>query len=162
MAAKKHPGGRPRIYSNCLDLAAMCEIYMESCWQEVTKSQGKGENRIEWQELVQTEPYTMSGLANALGMTRVSLLNYSNRDEFFSTIKKYRSLCEEYAEKQLYRGKNATGPIFGLINNFEEWRNTSSHEHTGKDGGPIEVKKIKELSREELIEIASNGTPQQK
>ena len=33
------------------------------------------------------------------------------------------------------------------------------HEHTGKDGGPIETKQIKELSKEELLKIASEGNP---
>lgn len=34
---------------------------------------------------------------------------------------------------------------------------TEKHEYTGKDGGPIETKGIKELSRVELLKIASKG-----
>lgn len=34
-------------------------------------------------------------------------------------------------------------------------------EHSGPDGGPIEVKETKELSREELLRIAANGPEQQ-
>lgn len=34
-------------------------------------------------ELSDQEPYTMTGLAKALGVERKTLLNYKNRDKFF-------------------------------------------------------------------------------
>lgn len=64
-------------------------------------------------------PYTMSGLANALNMSRQSLINYSNDDEFFDTIKKARANVEQQLEENALSGKtNSTFTIFNLKNNF--------------------------------------------
>lgn len=151
----KHPGGRPRIWSNCLDLAAQCELYIESCWEDVTYTKGKGENATTWTVREQVRPYTMSGLANTLNIDRKTLLNYQKRDEYFHTIKKYRSICEEYAEQQLFTGKQAAGPIFCLKNNYEDWRDKREHELSGKGGGPIETKA--EMSIEEATRLYLEG-----
>ena len=61
-------------------------------------------------------PITVTGLALALDTTRETLMNYQEKDEFLATLKKLKSYAEEYAEKQLYIGKNAAGPIFSLKN----------------------------------------------
>jgi len=63
-------------------------------------------------------PYTMSGLARAIGLSRQALLNYSERDEYMDTIKDSRFRVEEYNENQLHEGRNAAGVIFNLKNNF--------------------------------------------
>ena len=66
---------------------------------------------------------TMSGLALHLDVDRKTITNYSNKDEYFPTIKRARSRIESHLEKKLY-GNNVTGLIFNLKNNFD-WKDKS-------------------------------------
>jgi hypothetical protein len=64
------------------------------------------------------KPYTMGGLALHLGMDRNTLLAYSKRDQFASTIKAARDTVNAYLEERLLAaGGNVAGPIFALKNN---------------------------------------------
>lgn len=74
------------------------------------------------------QPYTMSGLARALGTTRKTVLDYEGRDGFSDTVKSARARVEEWVETQLY-GNRPVGPIFSLKNNFG-WRDQVEVEHT--------------------------------
>jgi len=62
------------------------------------------------------EPITITGLALALDTSRETLCDYQEKDEFSDTIKRAKLRCENFAEKQLYLGKAAAGPIFSLKN----------------------------------------------
>ena len=64
------------------------------------------------------EPYTITGLALALDLDRRSIVNYSDKDEFFPTIKKARLKIENYLEKRLIKDNSCTGIIFNLKNNY--------------------------------------------
>jgi transcriptional regulator with XRE-family HTH domain len=68
----------------------------------------------------QQEPYTMSGLARRIGLSRQALMEYKKDrgDEFGDTIKAARSIVEEFNERLLLSGKYATGAIFNLKVNF--------------------------------------------
>ena len=65
------------------------------------------------------KPYTVSGLAYALGTNRQTLINYEDKEEFFDTIKRAKAKIECYNEEMLYN-KNipTTGVIFNLKNNY--------------------------------------------
>ena len=63
-------------------------------------------------------PYTMSGLALALGLDRKTLVNYSERDLFSTQIKNAKAKVEEQLEESLYRLGNNSGIIFNLKNNY--------------------------------------------
>jgi hypothetical protein len=77
------------------------------------------------------KPYTITGLANALDTTRETLLDYENRDgEFSYTIKKAKSKVEEYVEDYLFTGKNQTGAIFNLKNNYKGWKDKNETDLT--------------------------------
>lgn len=93
---------RPRKYNNVEDMQSDIDNYFSYC-DEANK------------------PYTVSGLANALDMTRQSLLNYEENDEFFDTIKRAKSKIEQYAEECLFGGSNTAGVIFNLKNNYD-WK----------------------------------------
>lgn len=69
-------------------------------------------------EIINPEPYTMSGLAYALGVDRDTILNYGKRDEFFGTVKRAREKVHRDVERRLMDGGQAAGPIFNLKNNF--------------------------------------------
>lgn len=92
----------------------------------------------------QDRPYTITGLALALGFTsRQALLNYEGyTDEedkpFFDTIKKAKGKVEDSVEEKLLSGKyNATGGIFNLKNNFD-WKDKQEVENSGTQ--TLEVK----------------------
>ena len=71
---------------------------------------------------------TMAGLALHLGVDRRTLVNYSNKEEYFPTIRKARARIESHLEKKLY-GNNVTGLIFNLKNNFD-WKDKTEVEQT--------------------------------
>jgi hypothetical protein len=66
---------------------------------------------------------TISGLALYLNVDRRTLVNYSNKEEYFPTIRKARARVEAHLEKKLF-GNNVTGLIFNLKNNFD-WKDKS-------------------------------------
>lgn len=91
--------GRPLKYNSVEELQVLIDEYFSNC-----DSTGK--------------PYTITGLALALDMTRQGLINYEEREEFLDTIKKAKLKVEGYAEEQLYKGGNTAGVIFSLKNNY--------------------------------------------
>ena len=75
---------------------------------------------------------TMSGLALSLGVDRRTIVNYSNREEYFPTIKKARLKVEVFLEQRLY-GNTVTGVIFNLKNNFD-WKDKNEVDNISSDG----------------------------
>jgi hypothetical protein len=73
-------------------------------------------------------PFTVSGLALFLDTTRETLMDYQHRDKFADAIKRAKLRCADYAETEMYLGKNAAGPIFAL-KNFA-WRDKQEVDHT--------------------------------
>jgi len=100
--------GRPRKYKSAKEMQDRIDQYFAEC-----DEQGR--------------PYTITGLALALGMDRQRLLNYSADDEFYDTIKKAKVKCECYAEERLFQGGNVAGVIFNLKNNYG-WRDKTEQE----------------------------------
>lgn len=94
--------GRPKKYNSVEEMQQLINDYFNYC----------DENK---------KPYTVSGLANALDLTRQSLLNYEEDDEFFDTIKRAKSKIEQFAEECLFVGSNTAGVIFNLKNNYN-WK----------------------------------------
>ncbi|MBR6907719.1 hypothetical protein IKN40_04435 [bacterium] len=66
-------------------------------------------------------PYTMSGLALALGLDRSTLVRYGEKDLFANLVKKAKLKVETMLEENLYRTGNNSGIIFNLKNNYG-WR----------------------------------------
>lgn len=97
--------GRPKLYNSKEEMQKIIDSYFSLC------------DQLE-------RPYTMSGLANALNMSRQSLINYSKDEEFFDTIKKARAKVEQQLEENALMGKaNSTFTIFNLKNNYG-WRDS--------------------------------------
>ena len=118
--------GRPRLYNNVEDMQKDINNYFSHCDKK-------------------NIPYTMSGLAYALNMSRQSLINYFNKDEFFDTIKSARQKVEQQLEENALIGKaNSVFTIFNLKNNFG-WKDV------------IETKTDEETSKlDELLEAIKN------
>lgn len=68
-------------------------------------------------EIINPEPYTMAGLAYAMGIDRDTLLRYSKDALFYGAIKRARNKVQLDVERRLMEGQ-ATGAIFNLKNNF--------------------------------------------
>ena len=74
--------------------------------------------------LRQNKPYTITGMAVFLGTTRDLLVDYEKKKKFSDTIKRAKERCHAYAEESLFIGKNPSGAIFNLKNNYG-WKDKS-------------------------------------
>jgi hypothetical protein len=103
-------GGRPLKFKSVKELDLKIKAYFEECDEE-------------------EQPYTITGLALALGTYRQTLINYEHKDEFMDTIKTAKQKVENYAERRLFES-SPTGAIFAL-KNFG-WRDKQELEHSGE------------------------------
>lgn len=133
----KHPGGRPPKYKTVPELENLIEAYFQSCWKQKIDMFGnpifvkdKRGKKTEEKVMYQFKPYTITGLALAIGTTRETLIDYEKKDKFSDTIKRAKQMCQGYAEESLYIGKNPTGAIFNLKNNYG-WKDKTETEHSG-------------------------------
>lgn len=83
------------------------------------------------------KPYTMSGLALSLGIDRVTLIRYGDKDLFATQIKEAKDRVQAQLEENALMGKgNATFTIFNLKNNYG-WKDNL--EIDGKSQGKITI-----------------------
>lgn len=114
------PAGRPLKFQSVEELEKAIQAYFDSvAAKTIILDDGK----------VIEEPLTITGLALALDTTRQTLMDYEGRDEFTYTIKKAKTVVENYAEKKLF-GNNATGAIFALKN--YGWKDKTEQDITSK------------------------------
>ena len=73
------PAGRPLKWTDPKQIEALGCAFFEECAEK-------------------NLPITITGLALALDTNRQVLVDYQERDEFADTIKKLKSVCENYAE----------------------------------------------------------------
>lgn len=120
---EKHAGGRPPKYKTAEEMQKVIDEYFESCFRIMRNKDGEGMIDPKTGEYCyeQHKPFTVSGLAYALGIDRRTLLNYSEKDEFFPTIKRAKNRIETFLEESLITGSSCTGIIFNLKNNYD-WR----------------------------------------
>jgi len=120
-AIKRSPG-RPRLYNNCLDMAAEIELYFDECMvgQERERYDKK---RQEVVKVIERIPPTIAGLCRHLGFEdRNALYEYEARDSsghegFSSVIKRARSQIEEVVSTGMLDNSLSTvGSIFYLKN----------------------------------------------
>lgn len=80
-------------------------------------------------------PFTISGLARHLGVTRATLLNYEKKyagTEYAEIIEDAKVRIEEFVEECLFRNKvPTTGVIFNLKNNFS-WKEKQEIDCSGE------------------------------
>lgn len=121
--------GRPRAFKSVEEVEEKINAYFNYCEEK-------------------EKPYTMSGLAYYLEVSRQTLVNYSNKDEYFDTIKKARDKVQMQLEENALSNKaNPTFTIFNLKNNFD-WKDKMEVEKT-------DMTKVDELLKE-IKENASN------
>ena len=115
--------GRPKIFNDVKEVEEKINTYFNYCEEK-------------------EKPYTMSGLAYYLGISRQTLVNYSNQDQFFDTIKKARDRVQMQLEENALSNKaNPTFTIFNLKNNFD-WKDSNEVKTN------VEITKVDELLNE--------------
>ena len=117
---KKSNAGQPLKFKTVEELEEKVESFFTSDEAYIINFKDGDEDRI--------YAPTMSGLALHLNVDRKTITNYSNKDEYFPTIRKARARIESHLEKKLY-GNNVTGLIFNLKNNFD-WKDKSEVANT--------------------------------
>lgn len=133
--AEETKTGRPKKYNTVEEMEKIIEQYFEE-----HKREGL--------------PYTVSGLALALDMTRETLLKYEENSEFSDTIKRAKQKIEEYVETRLFVSGIATGVIFNLKNNFG-WKDKQEIEQSGGLSNTVNVD-FSHLSVEQIKELLKN------
>ncbi len=132
-------GGRPPLYNNCMDFAAMCEMYFDEC-DAVMGTVVDKEGGVH--EVPNPDPYLKSGLAMFLDLSTETLRHYYSTpgSQFSAIIKKAYTRIQNDLEKRaiVYGKQQATGCIFNLKCNHGMIE-TSKLEVTGDGGGPIKT-----------------------
>lgn len=121
------PAGRPLKFATPEELQTKIDDYFES----IREPRMIGESAY-------FEPATITGLAIHLGTYRDVLCDYQEKDEFSNTVKTAKLRVEHYAEKQLYMGKSAAGPIFALKNFGWSDKTEVDNTHKGDKENPIQ------------------------
>jgi len=134
-------GGRPLKYKSPEEMQEKIDAYFKSCYINIDGF----ERNI--------RPLTISGLAYHLETTREILMDYQNRPEFSNTVKRAKHRIENYAEEQLFVGKNTAGVIFNMINNYpnnwkniQEVKNTNTFKIVGESSPEEKANNLNQLS----------------
>jgi len=125
MATPKNPVGRPLAFKSVKELQDKIDEYFAYCDNRIKSVFVKelGDNI----SVAHPAPYTMSGLARALGISRDTLAEYSKKDQFSDTIKAAREKVHEDIETRLMETSNQSGAIFNLKNNFG-WKDRTQND----------------------------------
>lgn len=125
------PAGRPPKYKTPEEMQVVIDEYFDYCDNRVQHVySAKSDGVI---EIIDPEPYTMSGLARRLGMSRRALVDYKKKDQFLPTIKEARARVEEDVERRMNdKSKFTPGLIFNAKNNFD-WKDKTEQDlnHSG-------------------------------
>lgn len=122
--------GRPRAFKSVEEVKEKIDAYFNYCEEK-------------------EKPYTMSGLAYYLEVSRQTLVNYSYEDEYFDTIKKARDRVQMQLEENALSNKaNPTFTIFNLKNNFD-WKDKVEAEKTDMSKVDNLLKEIKDNATNE-------------
>ena len=116
----KHAGGRPLKFASVKELESKINTYFDSCFRPLINTKtneivhdAKG-NEI----ICQFRPFTVAGLAYALGTNRMTLINYQNKEEYFEIIIRAKERCEAYTEESLFDRDKCNGAKFVLTNGY--------------------------------------------
>lgn len=141
--------GRPLKFKSVLELQVKINAYFAECdphtvevteWLQARDASGQlkkdkhGLNYlVQVTHMITTkqQPYTITGLAMALGTSRHILIDYEGKTDFLHTINDAKLKCQHYAEEYLYTGKNTVGAIFNLKNNYG-WKDQIQQDNTGE------------------------------
>jgi len=125
---KKHydKAGQPMKYQTVEELQKDIDLYFNECdshTEKVTRKYKKivGDAVVEFEEIIdESRPLipSIAGLAYHIGVSRLTLYNYSESEKFFNTIKRARDKILGNIENALLNSENpSAGKIF-LAKNY--------------------------------------------
>lgn len=120
--------GRPKKYNTPEEMQQIIDEYFASCKPEyATDSEGNVLNDKQGRPVIRHNPYTITGLALALGFAdRRSIYdNEKLNDEFSHIIKEARLKCENYIEKGTISGDIPAAPGIFVLKNYG-WEDTQT------------------------------------
>lgn len=138
--------GRKRKYNNEAELKKDIDEYFSKIRALITDDNG---NVIGTRWIGKA---TMSGLAIAIGMDRTTLVGYSNKDEYFNTVRDARNIVESQLENTLSTQGNNTGPQFVAKNNFG-WHDKTEVSVEASVIDAVDSTKMAELAMAEMKRI---------
>lgn len=103
-------------YKTLKELQTVIDEYFDYCDNRLV--QGYDNKTNEQFAYISPAPYTMSGLARRIGLSRQALCEYSHREEYGDAIMRAREKVEEDVENRLMETRNEKGAMFNLKNNF--------------------------------------------
>lgn len=139
MASPKNPVGRPLTFKTVKELEDKIQEYFSYCDNRIKEIHTKEGEAI---AITHPAPYTMSGLARRLGISRQALSEYNASEQFGDTIKAAREKVQEDIETRLMETSNQSGAIFNLKNNFGWKDKTETDLTSGGEKLPVLVKFI--------------------
>ena len=145
MSEGKHPGGRPPFFESAEQMQELIDKYFEECDGKPFLDKDGNPVRNKDGKIIRDDrrPYTVTGLALALGFTsRQALLNYQGKEEFVDTITRAKARVERYSEERLYDNNGANGAKFALANNFKGWSEKREIEADVKNTVTISVELV--------------------
>lgn len=132
--------GRPMIFKTAQELQEAVDDY----FMPMGKIESSSKGGTEWIDSGRREENlqpTLAGLALSLGISRSSLYNYEDNNEFLDIIKKARERVEATYEARLIYSQMPTGVIFALKN--MGWKDKTETALTGENGGPVQITGMK-------------------
>ena len=145
MSESKHPGGRPPFFESAEQMQVLIDAYFKECDGKPLVDKDGTPIRNKYGKIIKDDrkPYTITGLALALGFTsRQALLNYEGKEEFVDTIRRAKARVERYAEERLYDKDGSNGAKFSLANNFKGWSEKQTIEADVKNTMTISVELV--------------------
>ena len=132
----KDVGGQRPKFETPAEMQKLINDYFDSCFIEAETEEGEVYQK-------QIRPFTVTGLAYSLGMTRQGLLDYQAKSQKFNdTITRAKTRIEMYAEEQLFRNQGKTNGVqFNLKNNFN-WKDKQEIDHGVKDISSVEIELV--------------------
>ena len=156
----ENKGGRPPKFKSQKDLKARIERYFRWCEGEPLIDETTGKPVVTKSGIpvyIGVHPPTIVGLANALDVSRQTLLNYQGKRQFEEIITKAKRRVEQYAEERLYDKDGSAGARFNLQNNFKGWKNETEVTLNAAEGQDIMTEIRARMAGEAMN--AMNGVP---
>ena len=153
----KNHFGRPLKFRTPQDLQFAVDSYFDSCFKPIQNDEGELQTDKNGNVIYeQFKPFTITGLALALDVSRSTLLDYQNKDneDFSNIIARAKQKCEEYAERSLFDRNKARGAEFVLNTSYARWVPRKEFETNMVDNKPQNIIDANNIPTELLLELA--------
>lgn len=149
----ENKGGRPLKFRSVKALKTRIDEYFEWCEGELLIDETTGKSVVTKSGMpvyIRKHPPTIVGLANALDISRQTLLNYQGKKQFEEIITRAKRRVEQYAEERLYDKDGSAGARFNLQNNFKGWKNEAEVTLNAAEGQDIMAEIRARMAEEDL------------